>query len=68
MSTVKCKPSKVEFWDDERDIGNGIIVTLQYGWSFESSHEGVRGFDSPGEAWEAIGDAIPCRCQECLQH
>ena len=38
------KHSKIEYWDDERDIGNGIIVTLNYGWSFEyNCHEGVVG-------------------------
>jgi hypothetical protein len=23
------------FWDDERDIGNSLIVTLNDGWRFE---------------------------------
>lgn len=36
--------------DDERDIGNSIIVTLQEGWDFEDEKGcGVRGFDTLAE-------------------
>jgi hypothetical protein len=36
--------------DDERDIGNSIIVTLADGWHFiDGDREGVRGFDSFAE-------------------
>jgi|AntAceMinimDraft_12_1070368.scaffolds.fasta_scaffold153782_2 hypothetical protein len=36
--------------DDERDIGNSIIVTLADGWHFEDGDkEGVRGFDTMQE-------------------
>lgn len=59
-------PKRVEFWDDERHLGHGYIVTLLYGWSFEHNyHEGVRGFDTQREALEAIRDANPCECDEC---
>jgi len=65
--------SRVEHWDDERSIGNGIIVTLHYGFSFDATtHEGVRGFDTAGEAAKAVfkkGHLIhSCRCHECLTH
>jgi hypothetical protein len=58
----------VEFWDDERSLGNGIIVTLNYGFSFEpNGHEGVRGFDTITEAKIAtrLKNVYPCDCQQC---
>lgn len=61
----------VEYWDDERNIDNGIIVTLRYGWSFESDcHEGVRGFDTVTEALEAVKrkHIYPCQCEECVKY
>ena len=37
--------------DDERSIGNSIIVTLAKGWYFADETDcGVRGFDTVGEA------------------
>lgn len=36
--------------DDERDIGNSLIVTLAPGWHFvDGECEGVRGFDTFSE-------------------
>lgn len=43
----------VEHWDDERDIGNGIIVTLIPGRFFYDDC-GVMGFDTVREAKSAI--------------
>ncbi len=43
----------VEHWDDEREIGNGIIVTLLPGYFFYDDC-GVMGFDTPREARQAI--------------
>ena len=60
---------RIEFWDDERDADNGIIVTLHYGWSFENGeHSGVRGFDTLTEAREAtkIKNLNRCHCDECV--
>ena len=40
----------VAFIDDERNIGNSIIVTLQDGFYFEDEPDcGVRGFDTVAE-------------------
>jgi hypothetical protein len=37
--------------DDERSIGNSIIVTLKKGWDFTDEQGcGVRGFDTVAEA------------------
>lgn len=41
----------VKHVDDERSIGNGVIVTLQEGWEFVLDPGcGVRGFDTLREA------------------
>lgn len=66
---MKLDP-RIEHWDDERTQGNGIIVTLRYGWSFEEgSHEGIRGFDTAGEARKHVKlFATPCSCQVCKDH
>ncbi len=56
---------RVEHWDDERSIGNSLIVTLKWGWSFYQWHEGVMGFDTVAEAKEAVKFALPCKCGEC---
>jgi hypothetical protein len=41
------RQSKVERVDDERAIGNGIIVTLRKGWTFDPSCDNrVAGDDS----------------------
>jgi len=60
-------PKHIEHWDDERASGNGIIVTLQWGWSFEPSHEGVCGFDTVTEARRATAkkNLFRCGCTQC---
>ena len=62
-------PEHIEHWDDERGMGNGIIVTLHLGWSFEWTHEGVRGFDTVTEAREGTRKKrlyrCPDDCYEC---
>ncbi len=36
MSMARLRSHKrVEIVDDEREIGNGVIVTLKAGWSFD---------------------------------
>jgi hypothetical protein len=46
-------PAIVEHWDDERTLGNGIIVTLKPGHFFDDDC-GVRGFDTIREARAAV--------------
>lgn len=55
--TAKPGPNHplVEFWDDERQLGNGIIVTLQPGHFFYDDC-GVMGFDTVREAKRAVAD------------
>lgn len=65
---------KVWFWDDERGIGNSLIVTLSPGWAFydnvptpvpgsDACH--VEGFDTVKEAMKAVVKAAPCFCDRC---
>lgn len=61
-------PKHIEHFDDERAAGNGVIVTLQYGYSFEPNcHEGVRGFDTIREARQEsrASEVYRCRCDDC---
>lgn len=45
----------VELVDDERSIGNGVIVTLKQGWSFDPLCDNrVSGEDTPSAALEAV--------------
>lgn len=63
-------PKHIEHWDDERGEGNGVIVTLHYGYSFEGSqHTGVMGFDTVREARDSakLKNIYRCSCAECLK-
>lgn len=65
----KSQRQKVMHFDDERDIGNSIIVTLNYGWCFEEmGPEHVQGFDTIREAKQGINEAIRCQCKDCMNH
>ncbi|HSH51744.1 MAG TPA: hypothetical protein VK982_08465 [Bacteroidales bacterium] len=59
------KHKKIMFWDDERDIVNSLIVTLNDGWRFEEDGEHTRGFDTPKEAMKEVRSAKPCLCPSC---
>ena len=60
---------RIEHWDDERKIGNSLIVTLRNGWAFDPrEREHVRGFDNAREANAAVKRAEVCRCPECRAH
>lgn len=61
------KHKKVMFWDDERSIGNSLIVTLNKGWRFEERGEHVRGFDTVREAKQEVRGSQPCDCSDCTK-
>ena len=47
--------SRVELVDDERGSGNGVIVTLKAGWTFDLLHDNrVSGEDTPALALAAV--------------
>lgn len=58
---------KIEHWDDERHIGNSLIVTLKDGFCFDETwgHH-VKGFDTKKEAISEVRKSVPCRCNSCF--
>ncbi len=51
---------RVEIVDDEREIGNGVIVTLKQGWTFDWTQDNrVAGEDTPREALALVRTAQP---------
>lgn len=59
--------SRIQAWDDEREMGNSLIVSLNPGWYWMQENEGVhvRGFDTVSEAKSDLRDTAPCKCKEC---
>ena len=51
---------RVAFVDDERAIGNSIIVTMVPGWTLDARdpHDGVFGGDSVAECWRTLRTAV----------
>lgn len=60
-------PKSIEHYDDEREAGNGIIITLKsgYRWFFDDHGLHVRGYDTPSEAREEFKDIRKCDCNLC---
>jgi hypothetical protein len=67
LSIPKKYRDRVEHWDDERALGNSLIVSLKPGWYWLAEGEGVhvRGFDTIAEAKSDLRDTAPCCCPEC---
>jgi hypothetical protein len=64
------KHAKILHWDDERNLGNGIIVTTKPGWAFrphddERVAEHVKGFDLVKEARSEMKWVKRCQCSRC---
>jgi hypothetical protein len=54
------KHSRVEIVDDERELGNGVIVTLRKGWTFDPAQDKrVAAADTCREAWAMVRHAHP---------
>jgi hypothetical protein len=66
-SVPKKLQSVIDHWDDERNIGNGIIITIKggYKWSFDDHGLHVRGYDTVREATDELRDVVPCNCEQC---
>ncbi len=57
---------RIDHWDDERALGNSLIITLKAGWRWpieEGTH--VCGFDTVTAARAALRQTIPCSCPTC---
>lgn len=57
LAAIRKNP-RVKFVDDERSCGNGIIVTLRRGWSFDALEDNrVAGEDTVAEAAKLVRSA-----------
>lgn len=66
MSARMAADRRVEHWDDERSMGNSLIVTLNRNFRFSRQDvENVQGFDTVREAETAVRRAVACACTEC---
>ena len=66
---MKPRHNRIEHWDDERTIGNSLIVTLKVGWKFSEDPmlcEHVMGFDTVKEAMVGVRKSMVCNCLQCL--
>lgn len=66
-SIPKKLRARIQSWDDERGMGNSLIVSLNDGWHWIAEGEGVhvRGFDTIAEVKNDLRDTAPCNCKEC---
>lgn len=65
-SVPKKLAEKVLHWDDERAMGNSLILSLKSGWKFIATECHTSGFDTVKEAIEGLRDTEPCLCAECV--
>lgn len=69
-SNQQHRHKNIQHWDDERSIGNSLIVTLIKGKQFSAdigTGEHVRGFDTIKEAMSEVRSAVDCSCQSCAE-
>lgn len=64
------KHAKILHWDDERKLGNGIIVTTKQGWAFEPHADErvalhVKGFELVKDARSKMKCVKRCQCSRC---
>lgn len=64
LDRLRADP-RVQFVDDERSLGNSVIVTLHYGWRFDDPGTHVFGEDTPTAALASLKSCKPCGCAEC---
>ena len=70
MSNIpKSVPNKyrerIAHWDDEREIGNSLIVSLKDGWKFLDVECHTKGFDTVRDAIDGLRETLPCDCAGC---
>lgn len=66
----KQRHKNILHWDDERSLGNSLIVSLIPGKQFSAdvgAGEHVRGFDTVNEAMADVRSAVDCTCQACIK-
>lgn len=61
--------NRIQHWDDERGIGNSLIVSLADGWHwagidhYPGNH--VEGFDTVAEVIYQLRQTRACDCSDC---
>jgi len=66
MTLKRAKTHCFEHYDDERNIGNGIIVTLKRGFQWgDDKNCHVRGFDSVADLRDDLWMIRHCDCDYC---
>jgi hypothetical protein len=66
MKLAKRHMEKIEHLGDERNSGNGWLVTLKPGWCIDPIGKcHVFGEDTIREVSETMGRVRPCKCSEC---
>jgi len=58
---------RIDIIDDERSMGNSLIVNLKDGWRFNDEGEHIFGEDSAVEALESMKRVTACGCGDCLK-
>ena len=66
-SVPKHLRDRIEHWDDERECGNSLILTLKPGWMFPDTECHTQGVDTVKEAIVALRDSVECHCPECVK-
>ncbi len=66
----KQRHKNILHWDDERSLGNSLIVALVPGKQFNAdvgTGEHTRGFDTVNEAMSEVRSAVDCSCDDCKE-
>lgn len=59
---------RIENWDDERSIGNALIISLHDGWRWNHGDvDHVAGFDTVAAVLVALRITTHCNCKTCQE-
>ena len=65
-SLPKWARARIMYFDDERDIGHRIIITLENGWYFDEPGRHVFGADNVARLVKEMRQRTkPCHCDRC---
>ena len=66
-STVPAKLcDRIQYWDDEREEGGSLIVTLKSGYRWDDHGSHVLGFDTTLQAVQWLRHySQACQCELC---
>jgi predicted ATP-grasp superfamily ATP-dependent carboligase len=65
--TVRKYAEKIMHWDDEREAGNSLIITLASGWCLDDKGTHVFGVSTVAEAKQDLQRVMPCDCARCFR-